>query len=222
VHSAHEAGIVHRDIKPANVMVISRAGRMLPKLLDFGIAKLLDEDMTGAMPLTKTGLRALTPEYASPEQVRGEPIGTASDIYALGVLLFELIAGERPYRFPETRASAIERVVCETDPPRPSTLPGLARGGSNLRDLDAIVLKALEKQPARRYASCASFAEDLRRWLDGREVFAREPPLGERSLRWLRRHRFAAAVAATAAITLLAGLIAKAGVPAGMETATDD
>jgi serine/threonine-protein kinase len=199
VQSAHAQLIVHRDIKPGNVLVDAHGE---PKLLDFGIAKLLGD---GASAATRTSLGPLTPEYASPEQLRNEPIGTASDIYALGVLLFELIAGERPYSFAETRASAIERVVCETDPPRPSTLPGLARGGSNLRDLDAIVLKALEKQPSRRYASCASFAEDLRRWLEGHDVLAREPPLGERSLRWLRRHRFAAALAATATITLLAG-----------------
>ena len=199
MQSAHSALIVHRDIKPGNVLVDAHGE---PKLLDFGIAKLLG-DTTGNA--TRTGFAPFTPEYASPEQLRGEPIGTASDIYALGVLLFELVTGERPYRFDASRASAIERIVCETDPPRPSTRLRAQRGGGNLRDLDAIILKALEKQPARRYASCASFADDLRRWLDGREVLARETPLAERSLRWLRRHRFAAALTATAAITLLAG-----------------
>jgi serine/threonine-protein kinase len=199
VQSAHGRLVVHRDIKPGNVLVDAHGE---PKLLDFGIAKLLG-DAGGST--TRTGLGPLTPEYASPEQLRGEPIGTASDIYALGVLLFELVTGERPYRFAGSSPGAIERVICETDPPRPSTLPRLIRGGRNLRDLDAIVLKALEKQPARRYASFASFAEDLRRWLDGRSVLAREPPLGERTWRWLRRHRLAAAVVATATITLLAG-----------------
>ena len=199
VQSAHGRLVVHRDIKPGNVLVDAHGE---PKLLDFGIAKLLED---GAAVMTRTGLGPLTPEYASPEQLRGEPIGTSSDIYALGVLLFELVTGERPYRFDGAHASAIERVVCDTDPPRPSTRMDARRGGGNLRDLDAIILKALEKQPARRYATCASFAEDLQRWLDGAEVLAREPPLGERSLRWLRRHRLAAAVAATALVTLLAG-----------------
>ena len=199
VQTAHSALIVHRDIKPGNVLVDAHGE---PKLLDFGIAKLLGDAAGNA---TRTGLAPFTPEYASPEQLRGEPIGTASDIYALGVLLFELVTGERPYRIDVGRASAIERIVCETDPPRPSTRLRAQRAGGNLRDLDAIILKALEKQPSRRYPSCASFAEDLRLWLDGREVFAREPPFRERSLRWLRRHRFAAAVSATAVITLFAG-----------------
>jgi len=199
VQSAHSGLVVHRDIKPGNVLVDAHGE---PKLLDFGIAKLLGD---GVAATTRTGIGPLTPEYASPEQLRGEPIGTASDIYALGVLLFELATGERPYRFAGGGAGAIERIVCETDPPRPSTLPTLARGSGNPRDLDAVILKALEKQPSRRYASCAGFADDLRRWLDGSSVLAREPPLGERTLRWLRRHRLAAAVAATATITLLAG-----------------
>src|SRR6185369_13856712 len=116
-----------------------------------------------------------------PEQVRGDPIGTASDVYSLGVLLFELVTGERPYRVDSHRASAIERVVCDTEPPRPSARLASRRIGGNARDLDAIVLKALEKSPARRYASCAAFADDLQRWLDGREVLARQPPWSERA-----------------------------------------
>jgi serine/threonine protein kinase len=199
VQAAHSQLIVHRDIKPSNVLVDAHGE---PKLLDFGIAKLLDSD---APAMTRTGRGPLTPEYASPEQVRGDPIGIASDVYSLGVLLFELVTGERPYRIDVTRASAIEKIVCYTDPPRPSTRPGVQRIGGNVRDLDAIILKALEKQAPRRYASCAQFADDLLRWLDGREVLARQAPWQERSLRVLRRHRLATAVVATATITLIAG-----------------
>jgi tetratricopeptide (TPR) repeat protein len=199
VQNAHGQLVVHRDIKPSNVLVDAHDE---PKLLDFGIAKLIDDSVPA---MTRTGRGPLTPEYASPEQVRGDPVGTASDIYSLGVLLFELVTGERPYRVEATRASAIERIVCFTDPPRPSTRLTSQRVGGNVRDLDAIILKALEKQAARRYASCAAFAEDLQRWLGRKEVLARQPPWLERSVRVLRRHRLATAVAATATITLIAG-----------------
>jgi eukaryotic-like serine/threonine-protein kinase len=199
VQNAHGQLIVHRDIKPSNVLVDAHDE---PKLLDFGIAKLADNSMPA---MTRTGRGPLTPEYASPEQVRGDPIGIASDIYSLGVLLYELTTGERPYRIDVTRASAIEKIVCNTDPPRPSTRLGSQRIGGNVRDLDAIILKALEKQAARRYASCAAFAEDLQRWLGRKEVLARQPPWLERSMRVLRRYRLATAVAATATITLIAG-----------------
>jgi serine/threonine-protein kinase len=199
VQLAHSQLVVHRDIKPSNVLVDAHDE---PKLLDFGIAKLLGDSAPTA---TRTGLGPLTPDYASPEQVRGDPIGPASDIYSLGVLLFELITGERPYRIGDTRASTIERVVCETDPPRPSTRLQTQRIGGSARDLDAIMLKALAKQAARRYTSCAAFAEDLHRWLSGADVLARQPPWSERGMRMLRRHRLATAVALTALVTLVAG-----------------
>ncbi|MEP7097201.1 MAG: serine/threonine-protein kinase [Dokdonella sp.] len=199
VQSAHNHLVVHRDIKPGNVLVDEHGN---PKLLDFGIAKLLGDSQPSA---TGTGMGPLTPEYASPEQVRGEPIGTASDVYSLGVLLFELVTGERPYRIDTTRASAIERTICDTEPTRPSTHLRSRRIGGSARDLDAIVLKALAKQPVRRYASCAVFADDLRRWLESKEVLARQPPWSERAARILRRHRLIAAVTITAAITLLVG-----------------
>jgi serine/threonine-protein kinase len=196
---AHTQLVVHRDIKPGNVLVDAHDE---PKLLDFGIAKLLDGSVSAA---TRTGLGPLTPEYASPEQVRGEPIGTGSDIYSLGVLLYELATGERPYRIDDTRPAAVEHVICDTDPVRPSQRLSTQRADGNRRDLDAVILKAMQKRPADRYASCAAFAEDLQRWLDGVQVLAREPAIGERAARFVRRHRFAVSVAATAILALLIG-----------------
>jgi serine/threonine-protein kinase len=200
VQMAHAQLVVHRDIKPGNVLVDTHDE---PKLLDFGIAKLLDGSVSAA---TRTGLGPLTPEYASPEQVRGEPIGTGSDIYSLGVLLYELVTGERPYRIDDTRPAAIEHTICETDPPRPSSRLTL-RGEGSRRDLDAVIRKAMEKRAADRYASCAAFADDLRRWLDGVQVLAREPALGERAARFVRRHRLGVSVAAAASLALMAGSI---------------
>lgn len=197
VQTAHNQLIVHRDLKPANILVDAHGE---PKLLDFGIAKLLVKD---APSTTRTGLGPLTPSYASPEQVRGEPIGTGSDIYSLGVVLFELMTGTFPYRIDDTRPSVIERIVCETDPARPSS--HMSHAVRNVRDLDAIVLKALEKSPRDRYASCSAFSDDLRRWRDGKQIDARQPPFAERSMRYLRRHRLAVSVASAAALALLIG-----------------
>ncbi|MGA9332884.1 MAG: tetratricopeptide repeat protein [Rudaea sp.] len=199
VQTAHAHLIVHRDIKPGNVLVDAHGE---PKLLDFGIAKLLGD---GAASTTRTGLGPLTPQYASPEQARGDPIGIGSDIYSLGVMLYELIAGERPYQVKDSRASAIERVICEVDPPRPSRHLDSRRIGGSARDLDAIVLKALEKIPRNRYSSCAAFADDLVRWLDGVDVLARRPGLVERAVRLARRHRLAISATAVASLALLCG-----------------
>jgi serine/threonine protein kinase/Tfp pilus assembly protein PilF len=199
VQTAHSQLVVHRDIKPGNVLVDAHGE---PKLLDFGIAKLIGEQAPSA---TRTGLGPLTPDYASPEQVRGEPIGIGSDIYSLGVMLYEMIAGQRPYQITDRRPSAVEYTVCETDPPRPSAQLSTQRLSGSRRDLDAIVLKALEKSPRQRYLSCAAFADDLRRWLNGEQVQAREPSWPERSQRFLRRHRLAVSVAAAATLALLVG-----------------
>jgi serine/threonine-protein kinase len=199
VQTAHSQLIVHRDIKPSNVLVDARG---IPKLLDFGIAKLIND----STPQTRTMLGPLTPEYASPEQVRGEPVGTPTDVYSLGVLLYELVAGSRPYPIVDSSPTGIERTVCETDPPRPSV--HLAKNTQNVRDLDAIVLKALEKDSAQRYRSCAEFGADLHRWLDGDVVLAREPTRSERIARYLRRHRLGVTVAMAITLTLLAGFAA--------------
>src|SRR3984885_7256003 len=136
-----------------------------PKLLDFGIAKLLSADaLDQTVPLTRPAERLMTPEYASPEQIRGEPVTTATDVYALGVLLYELISGTRPFRAANLTPATLERMICETVPQRPSTAAashGEARLGKIGADLDNIVLKALHKDPARRYASAGELSEDL-------------------------------------------------------------
>ncbi len=199
VQTAHSQLVVHRDIKPSNVLVDAHGE---PKLLDFGIAKLLG---AGSQSATRTRFGPLTPEYASPEQVRGEPIGTGSDIYSLGVLLYELLTGTVPYRLDDRRLSQIEHVICQTEPTRPSTHLSSRQVGGNLRDLDAIILRAMEKSPRRRYASCAGFSEDLHRWIERRPVAARTPSLPDRAWRFVRRHQFGVSLAATASITLVAG-----------------
>ena len=201
VQTAHSQLVVHRDIKPGNVLVDAHGE---PKLLDFGIAKLLGDSTPGT---TRTGIGPLTPDYASPEQVRGEPIGTSSDIYSLGVLLFELLTDRRPYLMADNRPSTIERAVCDTDPPPPSThLP--RQRSVHLRNLDAVVLKALHKLPGQRYASCAEFSSDIQRWLAGEAVQARHPPWSERAVHVLHRHRLATSVVAAATFALLLGTVA--------------
>ena len=188
---AHRNLIVHRDIKPGNVLV--KEG--VPKLLDFGIAKLVESDgSAGAMALTQAGDRLMTPDYASPEQVRGETITTASDIYSLGVLLYELLTGERPFRSAGLTAGQIERAICTEEPPKPG-VDG---------DLDRIVLKAMHKVPARRYASAAELSADIERYLTGFPVSARPDSWGYRSRKFVRRHRVATTFAAVLFTVVLA------------------
>ncbi len=210
VEFAHAQRIVHRDLKPGNVLVGTDGH---PKLLDFGISKLVDPG--GTDPVTRTEGRALTPAYASPEQIRGDGITVASDVYSLGVVLYELLAGVHPFRAASGDAHALVRAVLEREPEPPSTaarratrddegkgkppsLPGAARRLG--RDLDAICLKALRKEPERRYASVAELAEDLRRFLDGRPVAARRGGAAYRAGKLVRRHRVHLAVAALAAL----------------------
>ena len=203
VQYAHQRLVVHRDLKPSNILVRADG---TPKLLDFGIAKLLAPDVASSEEsrLTRTGMRVLTPEYASPEQVRGEPVGTTSDVYALGVLLYELLAGRGPYGADRPTMRELERRVLEHEPPRPSTVADAPRRRALRGELDAIVLTALRKDPAERYASAERLADDVRCHLAGLPVAARTDTRGYRARKFVVRHRWSVAAAAIAIAALVA------------------
>jgi predicted Ser/Thr protein kinase len=189
VGAAHRNLIVHRDLKPANILITKEGN---PKLLDFGIAKLLD---AGA-DRTQTLLRALTPDYASPEQVHGLPISTASDVYSLGVVLYQMLTGRKPYRLETLTPMEMDRVISQ-QPPEPAGL------GS---ELDAILAMALRKEPERRYSGMGPFADDIERYLAELPVRARPDTIRYRSVKFVRRHSLALAAGAAVMVSLVGGL----------------
>ena len=203
VQAAHRQLVVHRDLKPSNVMVTETAeGRPQVKLLDFGIAKLLDDSLPVTRPETRTGRRLLSPGYAAPEQIRGEEITTATDVYQLGVLGYELLAGARPFDLADASPTEVERAVVETSPPRPSERAATASRSRALRgDLDTILLTALRKDPERRYGSVEALGTDLERHRRGEPVEARPATLAYRTKKFVGRHRWG--VGATAVVVVL-------------------
>jgi hypothetical protein len=217
VAHAHRHLLVHRDLKPGNVLVDAE-GQV--KLLDFGIAKALDplEDGAGAAEQTLGGQRPFTPHYASPEQIRGEPVSTATDIYSLGVLLYQLLTGQRPYARSAASAAEVAQAVLKETPTRPSSLgpaspddlTWLATRQRLKGDLDNILLKTLEKSASDRYASVDALAADVHAYLDGRPVSAIPPSAVYLLRKFARRHRLPVALAAAALLALLGGMGATA------------
>lgn len=188
VHFAHQHLVVHCDLKPGNILITEDGA---PKLLDFGIARLLTRDAE----VTATLLHPMTPEYASPEQVSGSPLGAATDIYSLGIVLHELLTGSRPYQLSGKALDEVLEIVCQREPRKPQT-------GS--ADLDAIILKALRKDPAQRYGSAGDLAADIGRYLEARPVHAQPPRAGYVLRKFVARHRLAVTAAAAVAALLIA------------------
>ena len=209
VQFAHANLIVHRDLKPANILVTGDAGTTTPghvKLLDFGVAKLL-EDSPEADELTRLGAAGLTPEYAAPEQINGEPVTVATDVYALGVLMFVLLSGQRPYGSPTSTAAQLARDIVEAEPRRLGAVRS-ARQGALRGDLDHITAKALRKRPVERYASVQALADDLQRHLRHESVSAQAPTFAYLATKFARRHKVAVAATVLVVAATLAGVAA--------------
>jgi tetratricopeptide (TPR) repeat protein len=207
VQFAHTHLVIHRDLKPGNILVTPDGQ---PRLLDFGIASLVTADPE-ASTATRT-VAAMTPEYASPEQMRGERVTAASDVYSLGMVLYEVLAGEPAHDFAGRRPDEVYRIVTDVEPARPSVVAGRrgdAAWSRQLRgDLDASVLMALRKEPQRRYASVALLADDITRYLEGKPITARGEAVGYRARKFVRRHRIVVAAAAAFILALVGGIVA--------------
>lgn len=212
IQYAHQKLVIHRDLKPSNILVDASG---TPKLVDFGIAKLLNPDLSVSGPAeTMTVLRMMTPDYASPEQVRGLPISTATDIYSLGAVLYEMLTGERAHQFKQYTPTEIERVICFTEVERPSAIasrsPDIpARVAKMLAgDLDNIILMSMRKEPERRYQSAGQLSEDILRYLNGHPVIARADTVTYRTAKFIRRHKLALSALSLVLISLLFGIVA--------------
>ena len=230
VQHAHANLVIHRDLKPGNILVTEQ-GEV--RLLDFGIAKLMEPEGGASVEteLTRMAGRPMTPQYAAPEQLLGQPLTTACDVYALGVVLYELLCGERPYELKIESAAQLEQAILDMEPRAPSRRAlgestAIARGTSSVMlrkqlgsDLDAIVLRALAKQPAQRYGSVEALGADLDRWLGGEPVEARAPSTVYRVGKFVRRHTLSVSLSAAAIVSLIA--VAAVAVVMGLQARED-
>jgi serine/threonine-protein kinase len=199
---AHGKLVVHRDLKPANILVTAEGQT---RLLDFGIAKLLDDGSARETRLTAASARALTPDYASPEQIVGEPLTIASDVYSLGVILYELLSGSRPYKLQRDSRGALEDAIVQAEPPLPSSVAAPAHRKALRGDLDTVVLKALKKQPSERYLTVYALLDDIQRYLNARPVLAQPDSRWYRARKFLRRNLLPVSAASVILLVIVFG-----------------
>lgn len=199
---AHSKLVVHRDLKPANILVTAEAQ---VRLLDFGIAKLMEEGQAKETSLTALSGRALTPDYASPEQILGEPLTIASDVYSLGVILYELLSDQRPYRLQRDSRGALEDAIVQAEPPQPSDVADRSWRKSLRGDLDTVVLKALKKKPEERYPTVHALLDDIERYLSARPVLAQPDSRWYRTTKFVSRNKFAISASGAVLLAVLSG-----------------